>query len=71
MEQGWKDKKPAPLEYFHGELMEIFHAYRKSKTGDPGDEYVEINGKTLNSIIAQAKVLTYSEYPFHVNRNPI
>jgi hypothetical protein len=60
MSTGWEDYEPAPLEFFHGELMDGFHEYRKSVTENTT---VEINGTILSKIIAKAKRSTKAKYP--------
>lgn len=59
MSTGWENHEPAPIEFLHGELMQLFHEFRKSKTDDI---YVKINGSDLVDIIAKAKTATYEKY---------
>lgn len=64
----WENYEPSPIEYFHGELMDLFHEFRKTKT----DKFtVEINGNELNDIIAKAKKKTYAKYEKLNLRNAI
>ena len=68
MSTGWENNDPAPIEFLHGRLLELFHEYRLRKTESMN---VEINGGELNNIIARAKTLTYEKYE-HLNlRQPI
>lgn len=68
MSLGWENHEPAPIEYFHGRLMDLFHEWRRSKTEAIT---VEINGGELNNIIAKAKTETYAKYPKQNLKNPI
>lgn len=60
MSQGWENHEPAPIEFLHGRLMNLFHEWRRTKTDKTT---VEIDGIALNNIIAKAKIETYSKYP--------
>lgn len=60
MANGWELHEPAPMEFFHGRLLDYFHEWRKTKTEDIN---VTINGGELNNIIAKAKIETYNKYP--------
>jgi len=60
MSQGWENHEPAPIEYLHGRLMDLFHEWRKTKTDNTT---VEIDGIAFNNIIAKAKNETYAKYP--------
>ena len=60
MSYGWENHEPAPIEFMHGRLMDLFHEWRRSKTENTT---VEINGNELNNIIAKAKTETYVKYP--------
>lgn len=59
MSHGWDNIEPAPLEFMHGEMMRLFHEYRRSLTESTE---VGINGSVFNSIVAKAKVATYNKY---------
>ena len=59
MDNSWENYEPAPMEHFHGLLMNKFHEWRRTKTDDTT---VEINGVDLNNIIASAKTETYKKY---------
>jgi len=69
MSSGWENHEPAPLEFFHGKMMELFHEFRRSKVGE--NINVEINGGDFSNIIAKAKLETYAKYPNQVNSNAI
>jgi hypothetical protein len=60
MSYGWENHEPAPIEFMHGRLMDLFHEWRKTKTENTT---VEITGVELNNIIAKAKLETYAKYP--------
>lgn len=60
MSYGWENHEPAPIEFLHGRLMDLFHEWRKTKTENTT---VEINGNDLSKIIAKAKTETYAKYP--------
>ena len=60
MSQGWENHEPAPIEFLHGRLMDLFHEWRKTKTYNTT---VEIDGIAFNNIIAKAKNETYAKYP--------
>jgi len=60
MSQGWENYEPAPIEFLHGRLMDLFHEWRRTKTDNTT---VEIDGMAFNNIIAKAKTETYVKYP--------
>lgn len=60
MSTGWENHEPAPLEFFHGKLMDVFHATRKSFYGDKIS--ISIDGTIFNKMIAEAKRQTYEKY---------
>lgn len=60
MSQGWENHEPAPIEFLHGRLMDLFHEWRRTKTDNTT---VEIDGMAFNNIIAKAKNETYAKYP--------
>ena len=59
MSIGWKNQKPKPVERFHTLILEEFQNYRKSTESKVT---VEIDGITLNNIIALAKIRLFVEY---------
>lgn len=59
MSTGWEKYEPSPIEFFHGELMNEFHEYRRGITNNVS---IKINGNDLNNIIAKAKRTTYEKY---------
>lgn len=59
MSKEWENVEPAPIEYFHGRLMQLFHEFRLSKTTSVS---VEIGGLEMNNLIAKAKMETYEKY---------
>lgn len=59
MSQGWENHEPAPIEFLHSRLMDLFHEWRKTKTDNTT---VEIDGIAFNNIIAKAKTETYAKY---------
>lgn len=66
---GWDNFEPAPLEFFHGRLSDLFHEFRLSKTDSTE---VLINGTDLAKMIAKAKKATKEKYPEHIlPQNPI
>jgi hypothetical protein len=78
MSEGWENHVEAPLEFFHGKLMDLFHDFRKSKTHDDSinswaDKNVTIliDGGELNNLIAKAKNETYKKYHRLVNDKPV
>ena len=70
MSQGWDNHEPAPLEFFHGKLMDAFHKLRLAK-GDNPQKTLTLTGSELNNLIAQVKVETYRKYPKQVSPNAI
>jgi len=68
MSTGWENHESAPIEYFHGKLMDYFHEWRVSQTDDIT---IPINGSDLSKIIAKAKTDTYAKYPKQVSSKPI
>jgi hypothetical protein len=70
MATGWENYESAPLEYFHGTLMELFHRFRIKQ--NRADEECVIGGIELNDIIAEAKSKTYNKYPEKIiSQDPI
>ena len=59
MSTGWENYEPAPIEFLHGRIMDLFHEWRESKTENTS---VEIDGSDLSKIIAKAKLETYAKY---------
>lgn len=70
MSSGWENNEPAPLEYFHGKLMDAFHALRKKKVGKDASSFT-LDGREMNGLIAKAKKQTYEKYPKQVSNNAI
>ena len=70
MSTGWENHEPAPLEYFHGKLMDAFHELRMEK-GDNPELTLTLNGSEMNNLIAKIKVDTYKKYPKQVSSNAI
>lgn len=69
MSTGWENHESAPMEYFHGRLMDMFHEWRRATHGD--NLQPPMGGNELNNIIAKAKVETYAKYPKHVSNKAI
>lgn len=65
MSYGWENHEPAPLEFFHSKLFDLFHEFRVDKVGT--ETTVPINGIELGNIIAKSKMATYAKYPKQVN----
>jgi len=59
MYTGWEKHEPSPIEFYHGELMDEFHKWRKERTNNTT---VEMNGKEFNEIVVKAKKTTYEKY---------
>jgi hypothetical protein len=70
MSEGWENHEPAPLEYFHSQLFDAFHALRLIK-GDNPEKTLTLNGIEFNNLIAKAKTSTYAKYPKQVSQNAI
>lgn len=70
MSEGWENHEPAPLEFFHGKLMDAFHELRLKK-GDNPDKTLTLGGIEFGNMIAKIKMETYSKYPKQVNREAI
>lgn len=70
MSTGWENHEPAPLEYFHGKLMDAFHALRKKKGGKEANT-LTIDGYEMHKLIAKAKKETYEKYPKQVSSQAI
>lgn len=68
MSLGWENHEPAPIEFLHGRLMDLFHEWRRTKTESTT---VEIDGIAFNNIIAKAKTETYAKYPKQNLKEPI
>lgn len=69
MSYGWDDYEPAPLEFFHGRLMDLFHEFRKDKVGT--STCVVIDGIDIGNLIARAKIETYKKYSKHLRQDAI
>lgn len=61
MSTGWENHEPAPIEYLHHELMEIFHETRRMTVGQD-THTIEMDGILFNRMIAEAKTRTYRKY---------
>lgn len=59
MSEGWENTEPAPIEFLHGRLIDLFHEWRKLQTDSIR---ISIDGNELNNIIARAKGETYKKY---------
>lgn len=70
MSSGWENHEPAPLEYFHGKLMDAFHQLRLQK-GDNPERTLTLGGSEMNNLIAKIKVETYSKYPNAISQKAI
>lgn len=68
MSKGWENVYPAPIEFFHAKLLDLFHEWRRSKTEDTT---ISINGTELNNLIAKAKIETYAKYSKQNLQEPI
>lgn len=64
----WDNKEPSPIEFFHSELSEEFHKFRKGKTESVT---VEINGSQFSEIVRLAKLTTYEKYQALNLREPV
>lgn len=70
MSEGWENHEPAPLEFFHGKLMDAFHELRLKK-GDNPDKTLTIGGIEFGNMIAKIKMEVYAKYPKQVSREAI
>jgi hypothetical protein len=70
MSEGWENHEPAPLEFFHGKLMDAFHELRLKK-GDNPDKTLTLGGIEFGNMIAKIKMETYGKYPKQVSRKSI
>jgi hypothetical protein len=70
MSYGWEDHEPAPLEFFHGKLIDAFHELRLQK-GDNPDKTLTIGGIEFGKMIAKIKMETYRKYPKQVSEKAI
>lgn len=70
MSEGWENHEPAPLEFFHGKLMDAFHELRLKK-GDNPDKTLTLGGIEFGKMIAKIKMETYAKYPKQVSREAI
>ena len=71
MSTGWENYEPAPIEFLHGRLMDLFHEWRREKYGKDAPFEVNIAGNELNNIIAKAKSETYKKYEKLKLKDPI
>lgn len=70
MSEGWENHEPAPLEFFHGKLMDAFHELRLKK-GDNPDKTLTLGGIEFGNMIAKIKMEVYAKYPKQVSREAI
>jgi hypothetical protein len=70
MGYGWENHEPAPLEFFHGKLMDAFHELRLQK-GDNPEKTLTIGGIEFGNMIAKIKMETYKKYPKQVSEKAI
>jgi hypothetical protein len=61
MSTGWENHEPAPMEFFHGRLMDLFHEWREYEA--PNQIKVLMDGSDFNRIVVKAKNETYAKYP--------
>lgn len=59
MSTGWELHEPSPIEFMHGQLLDEFHKWRKTKTNNIN---TIINGSDFNAIVVKAKLATYEKY---------
>jgi hypothetical protein len=74
MSQGWENHEPAPLEFFHSELMKQFHDWRRSVNGEKTTNesaFIQIDGIKLGNLIATAKIKTYEKYKHMKLQEPV
>lgn len=63
MSSGWDGYKPAPIEVFHGEAQEEFHAGAEFKANEAKIDGIHyINGIEFNRLLARFKVKVMEEY---------
>jgi hypothetical protein len=63
MSSDWKDYKPAPIEVFHGEALNAFHAGAQFKVNETTVDGIRfINGIEFNRLLAEFKVKIMQEY---------
>lgn len=61
--ESWKGYRPAPIEVFHGEAMEEFHAGAEFKCNETFVNGIRfVNGIEFNRILARFKIKVMSEY---------
>jgi hypothetical protein len=70
LKESWKNHEAAPLEFFHGKLMDAFHELRLSK-GNNADRTITMGGIEMNNLIAKVKGMTYKKYPKQVSDKAI
>ncbi|MBL7817113.1 MAG: hypothetical protein JNL70_18970 [Saprospiraceae bacterium] len=58
--KSWDNYEPAPIEFFHAELTNLFHEFRKER--GTTSFHVSMNGIDFNNLIAKAKTKTYEKY---------
>jgi len=70
MSYGWENHEPAPLEFFHGKLIDAFHELRLQK-GDNPEKTLTLGGIEFGNMIAKIKMETYAKYPNQVSSKAI
>jgi hypothetical protein len=68
MDNSWDNYDPAPIEFLHGELMNLFHQHRNE--AHAGRLTIPMDGITLGNLIALAKKTTYAKYPGEEKARP-
>ena len=68
MAEGWENHEPAPLEFFHHELMEELRKKQPIKTSTT---MVLMTMTEMNDCIAKVKGVTYNKYAKHISRDAI
>jgi hypothetical protein len=70
--QVWEEYESSPVEFFHSEILKLFHNFRTRQIRLKTDKStVEITGTTLNDILSRAKRATYRKYPNQELHKPI
>ena len=70
MDNSWENFEPAPLEFMHKTMHELFHEYRINHFGKDVMS-IPMDGIFINNIIAEAKKRTYGKYPKQVSDKAI
>jgi len=68
-EKSWENLAPAPLDFFHHRMWELWHQERARRHGSSQGAPTEmtVSFRDIGDMIVRAKMDTYAEYPNSVS----